>query len=138
MCPPGGIVLISFHGRSKDQTQVAGTNQRLAVLFVRLGKNLTSILRTSCPLFCSSTNNIMGSGAGQRGTKCVSEYASPLIAPILSVRSGHFLSAGRSQGREQRASQRGWQTELALMGGTELKARVSFQAMFHFLLSSLP
>lgn len=38
MWPPFGLILISVHGYSKDQTQVAGTNQRLAVLFVHLEK----------------------------------------------------------------------------------------------------
>lgn len=99
-------------------------------------------MRTSCPLFRSLTNNIMGSGVEQRGTKCVSEYVFPLIAPILSVRSGHFLSQLGAVRARTEGQSAGWRTKLSLTEGTESEASVAFSTEFSsnvsFSLTSFP
>lgn len=84
----------------------------------------------------------MGSGVERRGTKCVSEYVFPLIAPILSVRSGHFLSQLGAVRARTEGQSAGWRTELSLMEGTALEAGVAFSTEFSsnvsFSLTSFP
>lgn len=102
MWPPVGLILISVHGYSKDQTQVAGTNQRLAVLFVHLEKKVNLTIENKLPSIPLSDKQHHGQrGWAERHKVCIRVCVSTNCSHSVSAIRSFSLSAGRSQGENR-------------------------------------